>query len=132
MAETTGVSFLTVRRPEAQIKLSAGLFFSLVCILVFFCREAGHIGLGSTHLTSFYLPFPFKGLISKQNTPSHSTYCGGVVESLSRAWLLVTPSTVDHWAPLFMGFPREEYWSEMPFPSPGDLPNPGLKLLLHW
>ena len=26
-----------------------------------------------------------------------------------------------------MGFPRQEYWSELPFPSPGDLPNPGIK-----
>ena len=30
-------------------------------------------------------------------------------------------------APLFMGFPRQEYWSGLPFPSPGDLPNPGIE-----
>ena len=30
-------------------------------------------------------------------------------------------------APLFMGFPRQEYWRRLPFPSPGDLPNPGIK-----
>ena len=30
-------------------------------------------------------------------------------------------------APLSMGFPRQEYWSELPFPPPGDLPNPGIK-----
>ena len=29
--------------------------------------------------------------------------------------------------PLAMGFPRQEYWSGLPFPSPGDLPNPGIK-----
>ena len=35
-------------------------------------------------------------------------------------------------APLSMGFTRQEYWSGLPFPSPGDLPNPGIKLnLLH-
>ena len=28
-----------------------------------------------------------------------------------------------------MGFPRQEYWSELPFPSPGDVPNPGIKLM---
>ena len=33
--------------------------------------------------------------------------------------------TVACQAPLFMGFPRQEYWSGVPFPSPGDLPNPG-------
>ena len=36
--------------------------------------------------------------------------------------------TVAHQAPLSMGFPRQEYWSGLPFPSPGDLPNPGIKL----
>ena len=39
----------------------------------------------------------------------------------------VTPWTVAHQAPLSMGFPRQEYWSGLPFPSPGDLPNPGIK-----
>ena len=38
-----------------------------------------------------------------------------------------TPCTVARQAPLSMGFPREEYWSGLPFPSPGDLPNPGIK-----
>ena len=36
-----------------------------------------------------------------------------------------TPWTVAYQAPLFMGFPRQEYWCGLPFPSPGDLPNPG-------
>ena len=40
----------------------------------------------------------------------------------------MTPRTVAHQAPLSMKFPREEYWSGLPFPSPGDLPNPGIKL----
>ena len=38
-----------------------------------------------------------------------------------------TPRTVVCQAPLSMGFPRQEYWSVLPFPSPGDLPNPGVK-----
>ena len=37
------------------------------------------------------------------------------------------PWTVACQAPLFMGFSRQEYWSEFPFPSPGDLPNPEIK-----
>ena len=36
----------------------------------------------------------------------------------------VTPWTITYQVPLFMGFPRQEYWSRLPFPSPGDLPNP--------
>ena len=38
---------------------------------------------------------------------------------------LVTPWTLAHQAPLFMGFPRQEYWNGLPFPPPGDLPHPG-------
>ena len=46
-----------------------------------------------------------------------------------------TPWTVAHKAPLSMEFPRQEYWSGLPFPSPGDLPDLGIKptsLLSHW
>ena len=38
-----------------------------------------------------------------------------------------TPWTVAHHASLSMGFPRQEYWNGLPFPSPGDLPNPGIE-----
>jgi len=38
-----------------------------------------------------------------------------------------TPRTVTHQAPLSMRFPRQEYWSGVPFPSPGDLPDPGIE-----
>ena len=37
------------------------------------------------------------------------------------------PSTVARQAPLSMGFPRQEYWSGLPFPAPGDLPDPRIK-----
>ena len=40
---------------------------------------------------------------------------------------LVTPWTVAHQAPLSMKFFRQEYWSGLPFPSPGDLPDPGIE-----
>ena len=39
----------------------------------------------------------------------------------------MTPWTVAHQVPLSMGFSRQKYWSGFPFPSPGDLPNPGTK-----
>ena len=42
-------------------------------------------------------------------------------------WLFETPWTVAHQAPLSKGFSRQGYWSWLPFPSPGDLPNPGTK-----
>ena len=39
----------------------------------------------------------------------------------------VTPGTMARKAPLSMGFPRQEYWSGLTFPSPGNLPDPGIK-----
>ena len=49
------------------------------------------------------------------------------VSSLSCVRLSVTPWTEADQAPLFMGFSRQEYWSGLPFPSPGDLPHPGIE-----
>ena len=49
------------------------------------------------------------------------------VKSLSRVRLFATLWTVGYKAPPFMGFSRQEYWSGLPFPSPGDLPNPGIE-----
>ena len=49
------------------------------------------------------------------------------VRSLSRVRLFATSWTVAHQASLSMGFSRHEYWSGLPFPSPGDLPNPGIE-----
>ena len=45
----------------------------------------------------------------------------------SRVWFFVTPWTVAYQAPLSMGFSRQEYWSGLPCPPPGDLPDPGIE-----
>ena len=47
---------------------------------------------------------------------------------LSHVQFFGTPCTMDHQAPLSMGFPRQEYWSGLPFPTSGDLPVPGIEL----
>ena len=49
------------------------------------------------------------------------------IKSLSRVQLFATPWTVAHQAPPSMEFSRQEYWSGLPFPSAGDLPDPGIK-----
>ena len=49
------------------------------------------------------------------------------VKLLSRVRLFATPWTVAHQAPLSIGFSRQEHWSVLPFPSPGDLPDPGIE-----
>ena len=49
------------------------------------------------------------------------------VKSLSHVRLFVTPWTIAYQAPLSLGFSRQEYWSGLPFPSPGDLLYPGIE-----
>ena len=54
-------------------------------------------------------------------------WCGaGLVTQLGPT--LGTPRAAAHQAPLSMGFPRQDYWSGLTFPSPGDLPDPGTEL----
>ena len=50
-----------------------------------------------------------------------------MLNRFSSVWLSVTLWTVAHQAPLSEGFSRQESWSGLPFPSPGYLPNPGIK-----
>ena len=49
------------------------------------------------------------------------------VKSLIHVQLFVTPWSVAYQTPPSMGFSRQEYWNVLPFPSPGDLPNPEIK-----
>ena len=49
------------------------------------------------------------------------------MKSLSRFQLFATPWTVAYQVPPSMEFSRQEYWSGLPFPSPGDLPDPGIE-----
>ena len=49
------------------------------------------------------------------------------MKSLSHVRLFATPWTVAYQAPQSMEFSRQEYWSGLPFPSPGDLPDPGIE-----
>ena len=53
--------------------------------------------------------------------------CVLCAQSLSQVPLFLIPWTVAHQAPLFMGFSNKEYWSELPFPTPRDLPNPEIR-----
>ena len=63
---------------------------------------------------------------------SETTKCQSCIESvcvksLSRVRLFETPWTSARQAPRSMGFPRQEYWTGVPFPSPEDLPNPRIE-----
>ena len=74
------------------------------------------------------LPLPAKILRqqkSKAPVPALAALVG--VCMLSRSQPFVIPWTVPHQAPLCLGFPRQEYWSGLPFPTQRDLPNPGIE-----
>ena len=58
---------------------------------------------------------------------AHNHTDGVCSVAMSRLTLFVTPWTEARQAPLFMGLPRQEYWTGLPFPSPGNRPNPGIK-----
>ena len=55
------------------------------------------------------------------------TYMCVCVCVLSHVQLFAIPGTVAHQAPLSMKFPKQEHWSGLPFPSPGDLSDPGIE-----
>ena len=50
-----------------------------------------------------------------------------LVSVLGHVRLFLTPWTAADWVPLSVGFSRQEYWSGLSFPLPGDLPNPGIQ-----
>ena len=55
-----------------------------------------------------------------------------LLSHFNHVWLFATPGTVARQAPLSMGFFRQEYWSGLPFPTPRDLPDPGIKVVSSW
>ena len=65
--------------------------------------------------------------ICEHHWPQHFSMACLRAKSLSRVWLFATLWTVAFQAPLSMGFSRQEFWSELPCPLPGDLPDPGIE-----
>ena len=63
--------------------------------------------------------------VTKHRGPTPTCAC--VLSCFSRVRLCATPWTAAHQAPLSMGFSRQEYWSGLPCPPLGDLPDPGIK-----
>ena len=63
----------------------------------------------------------------KNKDNSSPVAAAAAAKSLQSCLTLMIPWTVAHQVPLSMGFSRQEYWNGMPFPSPGDLPDPGIE-----
>ena len=106
------------------------IFVTLItmCLGVFLL---GFILPGTLCASCWLCPFPCSGrfqLLSLQIfSQVLSLFFWSEVKLLSRVWLFVTLWTVAHQAPQSMEFSRQEYWSGSPFPSPGDLPIPGIE-----
>ena len=70
-------------------------------------------------------------LVKGIQNPKFDLQFSGAYSILSESSMVssdsATPWTVAYRAPPSMGFSRQEYWSGLPFPSPGELPNPGIK-----
>ena len=82
--------------------------------------------------SSFYFLMPTPTLplslsFSPLTTASLFSMCHAVPSHFSHVWLLVTLWTVACQAPLSMGFSKQEYWSGLSCPPPGDIPDPGIK-----
>ena len=113
---------------SARPSKTPSLIQPLAC-LIFLC-----ILRDPTFTFLYHLPYGIKTLCVCRGRG------GGVGEyvcpTLCCIELFVTSWTVAQQAPLSMGFPKQEYWSGLPLPSPGDLPHPGsnprLLCLLHW
>ena len=93
-------------------EMSNSIFVALS--IASFCRKKYLLSFSRIISKVFYKGVQQKGAL---------LHCCG----LSYVWLFVTPWTVAYWAPLSMGFSRREYWSGLPCPPPGDLPNIGIK-----
>ena len=90
-------------------------------IFIYFCHT-----VLSKQATLPFFPYFFnlKNVFNFYSVVSVSAMCACV---LSHVQLSVTPGTVAHQAASFMGFSRLEYWSGLPCPPPGDLPDPGIE-----
>ena len=96
-------------------------------------EPSGRFGLAPSHLPE--LLFGRSGMYLAR-LPGPALFLGMAIKDRHQWWLFsckvvsdsfVTPWTVALHALLSIGFPKQEYWSGLPFSSPGDLPNPGIK-----
>ena len=111
---------------EVPVELFQILKDDAVEVLHSICQQIWKNSAVSTGLEkSVFISIPKKH--NAKELSNHTNALISQVKSLSRVRLFATPWTVAYQAPPSMGFSRQEYWSGLPFPSPGDLPNPGIK-----
>ena len=101
-----------------------GKFISASCFIFYFCsgRKSYHLNLYSVHLSSHLLPYSHCSVSVAQlcltlcdPMDKITCYVLCACSAAKSCWLCTTPWTVACWAPLSMGFPRQEYWSGLTF-----------------
>ena len=90
------------------------------------CPPPGDLPGPGTEARISYVSCIGKRVLNHWETP-HSSVKWSELKSLSRVRLFEIPWTVVYQASLSMGFSRQGYWSGLPFPSPGDHPDPGIE-----
>ena len=131
-AESASTSRWSRRAWGCKCSLAIRSSGSRVTEFLSFLGSGGWGGECRTGSSLLYVGFP---LVAESRcmcsvAPQHvgsSWWVSERVKSLSRARLIATPWTVAYQASPSMGFSRQEYWSGLPFPSPGDLPDPGIE-----
>ena len=109
-----------------HLPLKLGLFFLHTPLASLFPPD----NFLATSRLCYLVLLPFGTSLSQSFFPNHHLQVkpsGGAGLITTSCLTLVTPWTVSHHDRLSTGFPRQEYWSRLPFPSPGDLPDPGIK-----
>ena len=103
-------------------KLTDFLFHCKICLVIlflFFFPKGWEWDRKRRWETTFTISFLYHRVLY--------TFVVIAAQLLSCVLLFATPWTVAHQVPLSMEFPRQEYWSGLPFPPPGELPDPGIE-----
>ena len=107
---------------QACDKLIKASVFSLIFLICLFSQSNSWLLGLSTEKALVCFIILIESLLSARY---YAKWCSCASGVLGHVWLFATPWTAAHQALLSMGFPRQEHWSGLPLPPPGDLPVPG-------
>ena len=129
--------FITCIKQNRQSAMKKFTFFAFViCILLphkemnIKCNSIPLIAIYS-HQEKQYFNIGKKSIEFLQKIKNRTTICACMLSHFSHIQLFATLWAVGHQSPLFMEFSRQEYWSGLICPVPGDLPDPGIKIVSY-
>ena len=127
-APVTAIQTPAVWQPHGTLLESLNLSF---CICL---KDPGALQVSEQPGTLAWIPLQNRLLLGGVRYPSSCSslanvqeLCAWRAQSLKHAWLFCDSMNCTCPVPLSMGFSRQEYWSGLPFPPPGDLPDPGIE-----